>query len=66
VVSGLPHEQASFFARAFAEEMNGDMDKLRELAELLKGMNADQRAAFMEEMGRYETPQLDVSPDIEL
>jgi len=66
LVAGLPHEQAAFLARAFAQEMNGEMDKLRELAELFNGMSADQREALIEEMARYDDPKRDVSPDFEL
>ncbi len=66
LVSGLSHEQAAFFAHTFAQEMNKDMDKLRELGELVNGMSAGQRAALMEEMGRYESPTPDLSPDLEL
>ena len=66
LVSGLPHEQAVFFAQAFAQEMNGDMYKLKELATLVNGMNADQREALIEELGGYEQPIWDVLPDFEL
>lgn len=66
LVSGLPHEQAAFFARAFAQEMNGDMDKLKELAGLLNGMSAEQREVLIAEMGGYERAARDVSPDFEL
>jgi hypothetical protein len=66
LVVGLPHEQAAFFARAFAQEMNGEMDKLKELAGLLNGMNAEQRTALIEEIGGYEQPTRDISTDFEL
>lgn len=66
LVAGLPHEQADFFAQALAREMNGDMNKLKELAELIGGMSADQRAALIEEVGGYEQPIRDVSPNFEL
>ena len=66
LVSGLPHEQAVFFAQVLAQEMNGEMDKLQELAGLISGMSADQREALIEEMGGYEQPTRDVSPDFEL
>ncbi|KXK50087.1 MAG: hypothetical protein UZ13_02752, partial [Chloroflexi bacterium OLB13] len=54
LVAGLPHGQAAFFAQALAREMNGDMDKLRELAGLIDEMSTDQRAALIVEMGGYE------------
>jgi hypothetical protein len=66
LVSGLPHEQAAFFAHALARAMNGEMEKLQELAELLNGMSADQREVLIEEMGGYEQPTRSVSPDFEL
>jgi hypothetical protein len=66
LVSGLPHEQAAFFAQAFAQEMAGNMDKLRELAELIGEMSADQREALIEEMERYVPPTRDISLDFEL
>jgi hypothetical protein len=66
LVAGLPHEQAAFFARAFTQEMNGEMDKLKELSGLIGGMSADQREALIEEMERYEQPTRDISPDFEL
>jgi hypothetical protein len=66
LVAGLPHEQATFFAQALAQEMNGDMDKLTELAGLIGGLSADQREALIEEVGGYELPTRDVSPEFEL
>jgi len=66
LIAGLPHEQAAFFARVLGQEMNGDMDKLKELAGLLNGMNAEQHTALIEEIGGYEQPTWDVSPDFEL
>ncbi len=66
LVSGLPHEQAAFFAQALAQEMKGEMDKLQELAGLIDGMSANQREALIEEMGGYEQPTWDVLPDFEL
>jgi hypothetical protein len=66
LVSGLSHEQAAFFARVLAQAMSSEMDKLQELAELLNGMSADQREALIEEMGGYEQPTRDISPDFEL
>lgn len=66
LVAGLPHGQAAFFAQALAREMNGDMDKLRELAGLIDEMSTDQRAALIVEMGGYEQPTRDISPDLEL
>jgi hypothetical protein len=66
LVAGLPHEQAALFAQALGQEMNGDMDKLKALAELIAAMSADQREALIEEMGGYEQATRDVSPDFEL
>jgi hypothetical protein len=66
LVVGLPHEQAAFFMQVLAQAMNGEMDKLKELAGLIGGMSADQREALIEEMGGYERPTRDVSPDFEL
>ncbi len=65
LVSGLPHEQAAFFAQAFTQEMNGKMDKLQELAELIGGMSGEQRETLMLEIAEYEQ-QRDISPDFEL
>ncbi|KAB2903590.1 MAG: hypothetical protein F9K27_12335 [Anaerolineae bacterium] len=66
LVGGLPHEQAAFFAQSFAQAMNGEMDKLQELAGLIGGMSADQREVLIAEMGGYEQPTRDVSPEFEL
>jgi len=66
LIAGLLHEQAAFFAQALAREMNSDIEKLRELAALLNGMSVDQREALIEEMGGYEPPARDISPDYEL
>jgi hypothetical protein len=66
LAAGQPHEQAAFFAQMLAQEMNGDMDKLQELAGLLNGMSADQREVLIEGVGGYEQPTRDVSPDFEL
>lgn len=66
LVAGLPHEQAAFFAPVLAQAMSGDMDKLKELTELVSGMSADQREVLIEEVGGYEQPTRDVSPDFEL
>ncbi|MDX2137171.1 MAG: hypothetical protein SF123_03680, partial [Chloroflexota bacterium] len=66
LAAGLPHEQAVFFARVLAREMNGDMDKLKELAGLLNGMGTDQRETLITELGGYERAARDVSPDFEL
>jgi hypothetical protein len=66
LATGLTHEQAAFFARVLAQEMNVEMDKLKELAGLLNGMSADQREALIEEVGVYERAARDVSPDFEL
>ncbi|MCA0453966.1 MAG: hypothetical protein LCI00_08330 [Chloroflexi bacterium] len=66
LVAGLPHDQAAFFAQVLAREMNGNMDKLKELAGLIEGMSADQREALIAEMGGYGQPTRDVSPDFEL
>jgi hypothetical protein len=64
--AGLTHEHAAFFARVLAQEMNGDMNKLKELAGLLNGMNAEQRTALIEEIGAHEQSTRDISPDFEL
>jgi hypothetical protein len=66
LAAGLPHEQAQFFAQTLAREMNGDMDRLKELAGLLNGMNAEQRTTLIEEIRGYEQPTRDISPDFEL
>jgi hypothetical protein len=66
LVAGLPHEQADFFAQALAQEMNGDMNKLKELAELIGGMSADQCAALIEEADGYEHRKREALPDFEL
>lgn len=66
LAAGLSHEQAAFFARVLAQEINGDTDKLKELAGLLNGMNAEQRTALIAEIGGYERAARDVSPDFEL
>lgn len=66
LVTGLPHEQAAFFARTFAQEMNGEMEKLQELTELLNGMSAEQREVLIAELGGYERTARDVSPNFEL
>lgn len=66
LAAGLPHDQAAFFARAFAREMNGEMEKLQELTELLNGMSADQREALIAEIRGYEQSTRDISPDFEL
>src|SRR5690606_36008412 len=66
LAAGLPHEQAAFFAQVLAREMNGDMDKLKEMAGLIDGMSADQRETLIAEMGRYVQPTRDISPDFEL
>jgi hypothetical protein len=63
---GLTHEQAAFFARVLAQEMNGEMEKLQELTELLNGMSAEQREVLIAELGGYERTVRDVSPDFEL
>lgn len=57
LAAGLPHEQATFFAQVLAQEINGDMDKLKELAGLLNGMNAEQRTALIEEIGDMSSQQ---------
>jgi hypothetical protein len=65
LAAGLTHEQAAFFARGLTQEMNGEMDKLKELAGLLNGMSADQREVLIAEMGGYERTARDVSPELE-
>jgi hypothetical protein len=66
LVAELPHEQAAFFAQALSQEMNGDMDKLEELAGFIDGISAEERAALMEDMGGYERSTRNISPDFEL
>ena len=66
LAAGLPHEQAQFFAQTLAREMNGDMDRLKELAGLLNRMNAEQRTTLIEEIRGYEQPTRDISPELEL
>jgi hypothetical protein len=66
LATGLPHEQAAFFAQALGQEMNGEMNKLKELTELIREMSADQREALIEEMDGHEQPTPDISPDLEL
>lgn len=46
--------------------MSGEMDKLQELAGLISGMSADQREVLIEEVGGYEQPTRDISPNFEL
>ncbi len=64
LVSGLPHEQADFFAQNFAQEMNGEMNNLKELTEIISGMSVQQRDVLIQKIGRYESP--DVLPEFEL
>ncbi|MDL1901371.1 hypothetical protein FBR02_11425 [Anaerolineae bacterium CFX9] len=66
LATGLLHEQAAFFARVLAREMNGDMDKLKELAGLLNGISADQREALIAELDGYERAARNLSPEFEL
>jgi hypothetical protein len=66
LVGGMPHEQAAFFAQVLAQSMNGEMDKLQELAGLINRMSADQREALIAEVGGYERSAREVSPDFEL
>jgi len=66
LVAELSHEQAAFFARILAQEMNGEMGKLEELVGLINVMSADQREALIEEVGRYEQAARDMSPNFEL
>lgn len=66
LATGLTHEQATFFAPVLAREMNGEMDKLKELAGLLNELNAEQRTALNEEIRGYEQPTRDISLDFEL
>jgi len=65
LLAGLPHEQAAFFAQALAQEMNGEVDKLQELAGLIDGMTADQLETLIAEVGGYERSTRGVSPDFE-
>jgi hypothetical protein len=66
LVVGVPHEQAGFFAQLLTREMNREMEKLKELAGLIGGLSVDQRTALIGEMGGYEQPVRDISPDFEL
>jgi hypothetical protein len=66
LATGLPHEQAAFFARVLAQAMNGDMDKLKELAGLLNGINAEQHTALIAELDGYERAARNLSPEFEL
>jgi hypothetical protein len=50
LVSDLSHEEADFFTAVFTREMEGDMDKLQALAEIVKGLTAEQRRLVIEEM----------------
>ncbi|MBA2677807.1 MAG: hypothetical protein H0U76_05355 [Ktedonobacteraceae bacterium] len=64
LLSGLSHEQAVFFAEDLAQEIDGDMDKLKALTEMLSEMSEVQRAALIKEIGRF--PSFDTSPNLEL
>jgi hypothetical protein len=66
LAAGLTYEQAAFFARVLTQEMNGEMNKLKELAGLINGMSADQYEALIAELGGYERVGSDVLPDFEL
>ncbi len=62
LISRLRHEQAALFADEFAQEMNGEIETLKELAEALNKMSHDQREALIYDLKRFEH----VSPDLEL
>ena len=64
LLPGLPHEHAVFFAKAFAQEMDGDMGKLKDLTEMLSGMSDDERSALFEKVGQFHS--FDHSPNFEL
>jgi len=64
LVLGLSHEQAAFFAEAFAQDMGGDMDKLKALAAVLGEMSHDERAALIEAAGH--SASLNYLPNLEL
>ncbi|MBI1277838.1 MAG: hypothetical protein GC179_06895 [Anaerolineaceae bacterium] len=64
LVSGLSHEQAAFIAKYFAQEMDGTMDKLKSLTDMLRQMSDDQRDEVITELGR--SPSFDTSPNFEL
>ncbi|MCB9452395.1 MAG: hypothetical protein H6672_13240 [Anaerolineaceae bacterium] len=66
LLAGLPPEQAAFFAHAFAREMAGDMDKLRDLADLVGGLTDTEREQLIAEMGGYEQPEPGIAPDLDL
>jgi len=52
LVAGLPHEQAEFFARRFARDMDGDVERLNGLAAWVNGMSDGDRRALIEEAER--------------
>ena len=64
LVSGLSHEQAGFFAKAFAQEMDGDMGKLKALTEMLSELSASQRTALIQEI--EQSASFNYSPNFEL
>lgn len=64
LVSGLSHDQAAFFAASFAQEMDGDLDKLKTLTDMLSQMSEDQRDEVITEL--EQSPSFDTSPNFEL
>ncbi len=55
LVSGLSHEKATFFAVSFAQTMNGDMEKLLALTEMLSEIHPDQHTALVEGINRINS-----------
>ncbi|MCB9451480.1 MAG: hypothetical protein H6672_08570 [Anaerolineaceae bacterium] len=66
LLAGLPPEQAAFFARAFAREMDRDVDKLKELAAFVSRMTNAEREQLIAEMRGYEPPEPGIAPDLDL
>jgi hypothetical protein len=57
LVSNLSHEEADFFAAVFAQEMEGDMDRLQALAEIVQGLTAEERRLVIEKMSVREVEE---------
>jgi hypothetical protein len=62
LIVGLPHDQAEFFAQVFAREMNGDLDRLKQLVAQFNALPPDGRETLVRTMFQSER----VSPDFEL
>ncbi|MBZ0277557.1 MAG: hypothetical protein K8I60_15535, partial [Anaerolineae bacterium] len=65
LLAGLPPEQAAFFARAFAGEMDEDVDKLQELVDLIGRLTGTEREQLIAEMGGYGPPEPGIAPDLD-